>query len=282
MTQVKTRYRKDPKPGTVIMVPLAPDCFIYFVSLDSFWSRFYDFYTDYPVQNPKYFPSRHWREPFMFSWKMYAAYLDICHPPFTDEELKVPPTVRIKSEEHARAFGNPTRYSLERPKGGYDYITKEEADKMYPMISLQSPEVVEHAQKILPELRRIEVPPEDRWTPPATLDESQLEPEPVLLEVHFFVSPEAMGSSADLIAEELGDALDLNGLGGLMTMDSADGTLGSDFEVVLEVEPKRIKGALTQIRKTLKRIKAPATTRILEVSETGNIEHPLVALPKEK
>jgi hypothetical protein len=100
----------------------------------------------------------------------------------------------------------------------------------------------------------------------------------VLVEVHFQCEPEDMGMEADEIAEHLGDDLFVNGLGQLMTMDSAGED--SEFEIILEVEVHRMKGAITQIRKTLKRLKAPADTRIIEVAYTGPIEHPLIAPPK--
>jgi hypothetical protein len=89
-----------------------------------------------------------------------------------------------------------------------------------------------------------------------------------------------MDREADEIADELGDDLMVNGLGSMMTMDSAG--VDSQFEVILEVERHRLKGALTQIRKTLKRLKAPATTRIFEVADTGPVEHPLVAPSKQE
>jgi len=100
------------------------------------------------------------------------------------------------------------------------------------------------------------------------------------MEVHFRCEPEVMGRSADEIAEELGDALELNDLGSMMTMDSAG--VDSDFEVILEVDPRRTKSALRQIRAVLKRLKAPADTRILEVRETETLEHPLIAPSKQE
>lgn len=196
-------------------------------------------------------------------------------------ELLGPATV-YKNDPRTQAFkGGATPYEVFPPTGMSWFVTEEEAKSYYPNITLwpDKGEVEEFVRQKLPEMRRLEVAPEDRWTPPKVKEPEAADLRPLQLEVHFQCDPEDMGMEADEIAEELGDDLMVNGLGSMMTMDSAG--VDSMFEVILEVERHRLKGALTQLRKTLKRLKAPPSTRIIEVADTGAVEHQLVAPPKQ-
>lgn len=160
-------------------------------------------------------------------------------------------------------------------------LYEEDAKSYFPSTDLcaEDTDIEDYIRTLLPEMRRIEVAPEDRWTPPKIKEPEGAAQGPVLIEVNFQCEPEEMlGMTASLIAETLGDDLMVNGSGSLMTMDSAG--VDSRFEVILEVQRHRMKRAVTQIRKTLKRLKAPPTTRIIEASDTGIIHHPLIAPPK--
>ncbi|MEQ1843130.1 MAG: hypothetical protein ABL994_22230, partial [Verrucomicrobiales bacterium] len=195
-------------------------------------------------------------------------------------DLMGPPTVCKHTTEIQRFKGGATPYEAFFPGGWTKFVSEEEAKSLFPRVDIgpDKGEVEKFVRQMLPELRQIEVPPEDRWTPPKLKEPEVPDLKPVLVEVHFQCDPEEMNMEADEIAEELGDDLMVNGLGSMMTMDSAG--VDSRFEVILEVPRHRLKGALTQIRKTLKRLKAPSTTRLIEVADTGPVEHPLVAPAK--
>lgn len=197
-------------------------------------------------------------------------------------EEREKPRVVYKLDPSTQAWkGAPTPYQVGLPYGGNDYVSEDEAARMFKKINFENDdgEIEAYIRGVLPQMGRVEVPPEDVWVPPAEMEVTE-DTGPVLVEVNFQCEPQVMGMEADEIAEHLGNDLDMIGAGMLMTMDSAG--MDSLFEVILEVQPHRMKGAISQIRKTLKRLKAPPDTRIIEVASTGNIEHPLIAPPKGK
>ncbi len=274
-------FRNRPKANEVVLVPLSEHCWAYFIMLDEWDGWLLDFTTDYPTQKSSLFTREAFKIPLNFNGWFPKRFLTAQRINLSPNDLLRPARVH-KHDPRTQAFkGGATPYEVFPPTGMSWFVTEEEAKSYYPYITLwpDKGEVEEFVRQKLPEMRRLEVSPEDRWTPRKVKEPEAADLRPLQLEVHFQCDPEDMGMEADEIAEELGDDLMVNGLGSMMTMDSAG--VDSMFEVILEVERHRLKGALTQIRKTLKRLKAPPSTRIIEVADTGAVEHLLVAPPKK-
>lgn len=279
-------YRKEPKPGEVLLVDLTEGTWAYLLVRGFYTGWIYGFHTSTPTQHAPFQDRSQWKLPVNLGGRFTTDYRTVTKIEITKLEELGPPTVCTLDPNDPRHVYElsraPTPYKLIywKERG---YVTAEKAATMYKSIrlDLENGELQHFIRNLLPEMQRIEVAPEGLWTPPE-IKSSDLEPsnDPVLVEVHFQCNTEAMGMPADLIAEHLGDDLEVNDLGLLMTMDS--GGVESEFEVILEVGRRRIKSAISQIRKTLRRLKAPADTRIIEVADTGPIEHPLVAPPKGK
>jgi hypothetical protein len=275
-------FRNRPKANEIVLVPVSDDCWAYLVMLDEWRAWLFDFTTNYPTRKTEWLTREAFKLPLHFNGWFPKRFQTIEKMDLDQHELLGPPTVYKNPPDIQRFKGGATPYEVFPPCGMSKFVTEEEAKSFFSKVTLwpDKGEVEEFVRRVLPELRRIEVPPQDRWTPQKVKEPEVADLKPVLMEVNFQCDPEEMGMVADEIAEELGDDLMVNGFGSMMTMDSS----GEDsrFEVILEVERHRLKGALTQIRKTLKRIKAPPTTRIIEVADSGNIEHPLIATPKGK
>jgi hypothetical protein len=276
-------FRRRPKINDIILVPVSEDCWAYLVMHDEFSGWLFDFTTNHPTNTPELFTRSSFKQPLGTRGYFLKRYQTVGKMGLTEEQLRSAPVVHKHSAERQEAKGGPTPYEV------FDYlgvstwwVSEEEAKTYFPSTNLsgQDGEIEAYIRTVLPEMRRIEVAPEDRWTPPKGKEIVEEDAQSTLLvEVNFQCEPEEMlGLAADEIAETLGDDLMVNGSGYLMTMDSNG--VDSVFEVILEVYRHRMKGALTQIRKTLKRLKAPPTTRIIEASDTGIIEHPLIAPPK--
>ncbi len=274
-------FRRSPKLNEIILVPVTDGCWAYLVMCNELRGWLFDFVTNYPTKKAELFTKSAFKQPLRAGAYFPKRYQTVGQMGLTEEELHFPPLVVKHSAYRQEAKKGPTPYEVFAPFGGSTWVSEEEAKGFFPSISLcaEDGEIENYIRTVLPEMRRIEVAPEDRWTPPKIKEPEGAAQGPVLIEVNFQCEPEEMlGLEASEIAEELGDDLFVNGSGSLMTMDSAG--VDSRFEVILEVERHRLKGALTQIRKTLKRLKAPPTTRIIEASDTGSIEHPLIAPPK--
>ncbi len=274
-------FRRRPNFNEIILVPVSDECWAYLVMYDECGGWLFDFVTNYPTKKVELFTRASFKQPLGTRGYFLKCYQTVGQMELTEEQLRFPPVVCKHSAYRQEAKGGPTPYEVFPPFGGSTWVSEEEAKAYFPYTSLsgQDGEIEDYIRTVLPEMRRIEVAPEDRWTPPKIKEPEGAAQGPVLIEVNFQCEPEEMlGMEASEIAEELGDDLFVNGSGSLMTMDS--GGVDSRFEVILEVERHRLKGALTQIRKTLKRLKAPPTTRIIEASDTGSIEHPIIAPPK--
>jgi hypothetical protein len=275
-------FRRSPKLNEIISVPVSEDCWAYLVMCNKFKGWLFDFVTNYPTKKTELFTRSSFKQPLWAGTYFPKRYQTVGIMKFTEDQLLFPPLVFKHSADRQEAKGGPTPYEVFPPFGSSTWVSEDEAKSYLPQIDLcaEDGEIEDYIRTVLPEMRRIEVAPEDRWTPPKGKETPEDETQgTVLIEVNFQCEPEEMlGMEASEIAEELGDDLFVNGSGSLMTMDS--GGVDSRFEVILEVERHRLKGALTQIRKTLKRLKAPPTTRIIEASDTGSIEHPLIAPPK--
>lgn len=275
-------FRRDPQRGEILLVPISDNRFAYLLMLSSCRAWLLDFTTSSPSQKESLFTRSTFKMPLSFSGKFPKRLITAGKLELTDIETQSPPTVLKQSPEVQRNKGGPTPYEVFMSLAPNKWVTEEEAKSYFPYVDLtpEKGEVEEFIRQRLPELRHLEVAPEDRWSPPKVKEPEGVEKGPVLMEVHFQCEPEELGMEADEIAEVLGDDVWLQDLGSMMTMDS--GGEDSRFEVILEVKRHRLKAALTQIRKTLKRLKAPATTRIIEVADTGPIEHPLIARLKGK
>ena len=273
-------FRPQPKANEIVLVPVSDGYWAYLVMLYEWRAWLLDFTTDYPTRKCEYFTRASFMLPLHFSGRFPKRFHTVGQLDLDDRERLGPARVCKHTPDIQRFKGGATPYEVFLPGGVTKFVTEEEAKSYFPTIDLDSEkgQIEEFVRQKLPEMRRLEVASEDRWTPPKVKEPEAVDLKPVMVEVNFQCDPDVMGMEADEIAEALGDDLYVNGLGSMMTMDSA----GEDsrFEVILEVERHRLKGGLTQIRKTLKRLKAPESTRIIEVADTGPIEHPLTALPK--
>lgn len=275
---MKSHFRHEPKLGEILLVPVSDHSWAYLLMVDFFRGWLFDFVTAFPTRGESLFTLSNLKMPLVLHGRFPKRFRTVTKLELTaqDELALQPPTVLKQSPEVQRHKSGPTPYEVFMPRGQNKWVTEEEAKSFFPRINLtpEKDEVEEFIRQRLSELRHLEVAPEDRWSPPKVKEPEGVETGPVLVEVHFKCEPEELGMEADEIAEGLGDDLWLQDLGSMMTMDS--GGEDSRFEVILEVKRHRLKAALTQIRKTLKRLKAPVSTRIIEVADTGNVEHPLI------
>lgn len=260
--------RKDPEPGTVILVRLPEHgCAYVFVGRSILACWLYDFITDIPTQNAKYFDKSHWLLPLILP-SFPATYVDVCRIKVREKDLWLPPLVKWRRPDQAKLRGDPTPYAVRAPFGGYDYVTEEVARTMYREICLHSieelePFIMEH----LAELRRVEVPPEDRWDAPARWKAPRRnwgEDEPGQISVEL---PDRLPTSMDLEDDIIGllaDPLIGKGWGGLIARDH----LGDDtWEVLLEVGAGKMRDALRHVIETLVLMGAPRGTKVVEFRE---------------
>jgi hypothetical protein len=283
-----SRYKNLPS-GSVLEIELNRERFAYICVALDFYYWLFDFVTNRPLRDYSLLTTRRWKLPFhlwdqpLREWRIVAVLS------LSANESKVPP-MWVEVSPGEMHYDTPTKYQVfnpgtDSPYDPYDYVAESDLKSYHPSRQTKTASLQEFIAKFLPEMERIEVPetPKSQGTlSEINLHPAQADPDPVLIEVHFYNTPESSGMTPDAIAEELDDALAEHDLGLMVTVDSGIGDYNSEFEVVLEITPRRLRGALAQIRKTLKRLKAPPTTRIIEVADTGNIEHPLVAPAKGK
>ena len=195
MSLPKRPFRKEPKPGEVLLIPVAEDCFAYLLMLSFCRGWMYDFYTTHPTKHVQYFERLHLKLPLDFTGRFGVSFPTVSKLELTEDECMSPARVLILTPDRIEFHEAATPYKLIKWDDD-GYVTKEEADRMFRYIDLkvEQGEVETFIRSLLPELRRIEVPPADRGTPPAVADKpTQADDGPVLVEVHFQCQPEDMG-----------------------------------------------------------------------------------------
>jgi hypothetical protein len=291
------RYRKLPA-GSVLEIQLAIASFAYIcVAKDSFFWLF-DFVTNHSLRDADLLKTTRWKLPFLLwdyppkAWRLVAVI------ELTDQEAKVPP-MWAKINPNSMHYDVPTLYQVYSPGTDpeykpYYYITEEQSKTHHPNRSANSNTITEFIKDFLPDLERIEIPEVtsgNELLPKVKLPPQCSEPPPIVVEVQFPCFTEDLGMEDWEIGDAFDDVLKERDLGLTTTVDSSSFSLcendeqtgfSAEFSVVLEIAPRRLKAALTQIRKTIKELKAPPTTRIVEIADGGNITHPLIAALKGK
>jgi len=117
------------------MVQIDEHRYGYFFCLSLAWFWFFDFVTDHPTQQVEYFVKKHFKLPLMIG-RMTEGFLDVCQLTALPPDRIDTKVVRIITEEKRQAGNRPTRYMVLRSGGGYDYISEEQAAKMYKEIYL--------------------------------------------------------------------------------------------------------------------------------------------------
>jgi hypothetical protein len=282
------RHRKLP-PGSVLEIQLADNCFAYicFTVGDFYW--LFDFVTDHPLSDTQLLTTQRWRLPLFISddppktWRLVAIIT------LTEQEAKVPP-MWVKIGPDSMHYEAPTLYQIYSPGTDpeydpYYYISEEQTKTHHPCRGTNPEKFTEYISEFLPELERISVPEAVDGSKPLTeltLPPQVNEPERPILEVQFPCYMEDLGMEEWEIIDAFDDALNGRELGLATSVDSGFSLCADDkqtgftaeFSVVLEIEPGRLKNALTRIRRVLKKLKAPSTTRIVEMTDDGNIVHP--------
>ncbi len=282
------RYRKL-HAGSVLEIQLAKDCFAYIcVAKNSFYWLF-DFVADRPLTNAHLLTTTRWKLPFLLWDYPPKAWRLVTNIELTSDEARIPP-MWAKIDSDAMHYDVPTFYQVFSPETGgeyapYFYITEEQSKTHHPNRVTDSNEIAHFIEEFLPTLELISVPESPTGSKP--LPEVKLppeEPEHPLLEVQFPCDMEDLGMEEWEISDAFDEALNDRELGLATSVDSGfspcadDGQTGfsAEFCVVLDIEPGRLKPALTRIRRVLKKLKAPPATRIVEMTDDGNIVHPFI------
>jgi hypothetical protein len=281
---MKIKYRRDAKPGVVFRVAVSDERSAYFCSVDGNQCWMYNFLTDYPTRQEKYFPSSRWLRPYYF-WHFTLAQVDVCKLVLSSEEAIVP-GYWTKAPDHPSW---PLPYQVWEAHTGMYNGTEADIEGIFPLHILRHDNIVPTILEVAPQLELIRVPPEERDTranPEATdAPQDWAEDEERIVEVIFTGGSPELLAQRETIEEQLGLELDLVEAGtvnGSGVLADREGNCVS-FDITLNIEPRRLKTALRAIRSVLKRFKAPPDTEILEHHPEYEepIAHPLVMPPKK-
>jgi hypothetical protein len=278
---MSSKYRRDPKVGTIVRVQIAPRRYAYLCLAlpPTYW--LYDFLTDSPVSKAAYFRTDRWLKPCTVQRFLKSA-IDVCSIQLTEEDQKNIPLWKPLEPWEMDKERWPTPYCVYDPElGCHRPGTAEEIVGMHREIWLEGEEVVPWIMEQAHELELIHVPPADRDTRVIGLkDVPESEPEEDrLIEIVFPPNHPELAARLGEMEDEFSMELELADCGAVNGSGMMEG--GGSFDVALDVNPRRLKTALRVIRKVLKRFKAPPETQILEHhSEYEDpIEHPLADKP---
>lgn len=278
---MKPKYRKDPKPNTVVRIPL-PDgrhAYICCVSYSGFW--IYDFFTIHPVIKPACFSPERWKYPLTIS-AFLRNMVDVSQIQIPEDKETHPLLWQPAISESDRAAG--IKYLIYDQRKGHRRSTADEIKGLHRRWWLMAEEIIPWIMERASEFKVIDVPPEDRDPNPQTevpYDPKEADDELRIIEILFPPENAGLDAKREEIEFELDAELQMADCGALNGGGSGPGDC---FDIALEVDPRRLKTALRVIRKVLKHFKAPPETKILEQHPEYEdpIEHPLVAAPKTK
>jgi hypothetical protein len=164
---MKSRFRKEPKPGDVLLIPLSGGDYAYILMYSFCWGWLLDFVTSYPTKEPKYFQRECFKLPLGLYGRIEKCFKTVGHVEL-DEMERMGPKLEHKMDPELQKFkGGTTPYEVLLPEGGGEYVTEEESKLFFPWVKIQGTrkDVDAFVQEKRSELRWIEVPPKERWTP---------------------------------------------------------------------------------------------------------------------
>jgi len=283
---MKRTIRKDPKPGIVVMIPLPSGHFAYVCRL-TYGCWIYGFLTDFPTKGIQYFSPDHWWKPISIT-RFRVDMPDVCLLDLTPDQLAFPPTVQVfqSSGKPPRYLVTDPRFDFHDPRGRYQ-VSPDDACKYHRYMVRDAPDAIQFIVNHEAELRFIHVPIQERTPELASIapkDESgRMDEEPRLIEVNFSGTEGMKVRDPAEIEEYLADELEkhecgeITGGGALTGGPAGPATPLDVFDFAIEAEPGQATKAIRCIQRVLTRLKAPATTEILEhhPQQEDPIRHPL-------
>jgi len=263
-------YRRDPKPGTVVRVPLPEGTFAYGCQTTKVVLWLYSFVTDAPSCDRTLFSPSNWRWP-VASFSLLPDVADVCKIELSEAQLKRPATWDPRDRIPGRLGGYV--YKLDDPTRSWNeqrYIPEEETKKYYKHVRLEGENLTPYIMTLRDQMELVHVPPESVDHRKPKLRREKPDPnEPVLIEI---VLPDPGFYERSDLEEILNETL-LDADAGLV---SGGGSGPQDSDLVVEAEPKNVKRAIGIIRRVLRKEKCPKNTQIRELLDPP-IEHALYA-----
>ncbi len=275
------KYRREPKSGVVVRIPLTDGRFGYLCSISGIFFWLYDFVSDHPIKSDRYFLKSRWKAPCSIV-RLYIDAVDVCKIELTEEDEKLIPLWKKAAQwEGEPVPPGPYRY-YDPDARMYRFGSEEDIKNMHKDVFLGPDDIGPWITRQASELEPIHVPLEDsdtRVNPPATdAPEDWAEDEPRVIEVIFPWNHPEFAAKLNDLEDQFNMELDLIDGG------SVNGTgyvEGGSADIALNVNPRRIKTVLRMIRAVLKRFNAPPETEILENHPEYDepIKHSLKAPP---
>ena len=277
---MKNVYRNDPKPGAVVRVALPEGRFGYLCSIDGCACWLYNFVSDYPIQDVKYFSKERWKIP-CFVFYFVRETLDVCTIALTPEdERPIRTWTKAWQEDIDKGCAGP--YKIHDPKANSArFGTEEDIKGIFQEIRVRGENLSKWIGDQSSELEMIHVPEEDRdprINPPladAEVDETRQ------FEITFPGNAPEIKYELGHIEHQFNYQLALIDAGYVIGTGYME---GGSADITLEVDSRRVKAVLRIIRNVVKRLKLPPETKISEYDPESEepIIHSLENLPPKK
>jgi hypothetical protein len=268
-------YRRIPKPGTVVRIPLSDGSFAYGCMIEGVCMWIYDFVTDMPTAKPQYFLPENWGWP-VIPFSLLKEVQDVCRLELTAKQLKPPPmwhrSDRIVNQPDFVPMCN---QMYDETLRRVVILTDDEAKNFHKEVRASDERLAPYIMTLRDQMELICVPPADIDHRKPKLRREKPDPnEPVLIEI---ILPHTDFETRSDLEDILNETL-LESDAGLVS----GGGSGSEFsDLVVEAEPKDVKRAIGIIRRVLKKENCPDGTQIRELRDPP-IEHALYATPRKR
>ena len=120
----RPHFRKNPKPETVVRIPLPNGQFAYLCWLYGTRDWLYDFLTNKPLRSPQYFFHTSWKY-LIWSGRLTSDMVDVCQMPGISEYFDPRKVFRLRSaeeikEDPLRPYWIPDPAGISKKFGGVD------------------------------------------------------------------------------------------------------------------------------------------------------------------